>query len=116
MTPKVLYMYTGDAESVLMYTRSFSGVSFGFTVGVMSLIIFTIIAAYIATTVILVRKKNSLEMNLRNQKKKCKQQHAIYEELDYQSIKSPSPTIDTGENAAYSSAASGSTITKMPLH
>lgn len=77
----------------------------------MSLIIFAIISAYIATTVILIRIKSSLQRNLKNLKEKGKKRHAIYEELDYQSVKSSSPTINTEENAAYSSAAYESTIT-----
>ena len=95
-----------------MYTQSY-GLSFGLTVGVMSLIILAIITAYITTTVILIRIKRSLEANLRDLRENGKKQYALYEELDYQSIKSSSPTIDTGENAAYySSAASESTITR----
>ena len=80
--------------------------------GIMSLIIVGIITAYVATTVILIRIKSSLQANLKNLKEKGKEPHAIYKELDYQSIKSSSPNIDTGENAAYSSAAPKSTITK----
>ena len=110
----ILYTCTADSQSVsmYMYTQSFNGLSFGLVVGVMSLIILAIITAYIATTMILIRIKRSLQANLRDLKENSKKQYALYEELDYQSIKSSSPTIDTGENAAYSSAASESTITR----
>jgi hypothetical protein len=99
---------------VSISTRSYSGLSFGFTVGVMSLIIFAITTAYITTTVILIRIKRSLQENLTNLRANGKEQYALYEELDYrtESVKSSSPTIDTGENAAYSSAATESTITR----
>ncbi len=83
--------------------------------GVMNLIIFAITSAYITTTVILIRIKSSLQANLKNLRANSKEQYALYEELDYrtESVKSSSPTIDTGENAAYSSAASKSTtVTK----
>ena len=98
-------MYTGDSEPVSVYTQSSSGLAFGVTVGIMSLIIVGIITAYVANTVILIRIKSSLQANLNNLKEKGKELHAIYEELDYQSIKSSSPTIDMGENAAYSPSA-----------
>ena len=105
-------MYTGDSESVSVYTQPSSGLAFGVTVGIMSLIIVCIITAYVTTTVILIRIKTSLQANLKNLKEKGKEPHAIYEELEYQSIKSSLPTIDTGENAAYSPAAPKSTIIK----
>ena len=100
-----VFVYTGDSGAKFTNNESL----LGFSVGVMGLIIVIIIIAYIVTTVILIKLKRSLQASLNNLKAKGNEQRAIYEKLDYQSVKSVSPsTIDTGENAAYSSALSES--------
>ena len=67
----------------------------------MAIIIIT--ATFIAVTVILMRSKRALRVDLELLKTKVNEQ-PIYEELAHDSIKSSSPPIDTGENTAYVSA------------
>ena len=97
-----MYQHSGIGTSA-SNPFSVSGLLFGVTTGAMGMAIIIITATFIAVTVILMRSKRALRVDLELLKTKVNEQ-PIYEELAHDSIKSSSPPIDTGENTAYVSA------------
>ena len=72
--------------------------------GVMALLIIVIVTAFISVTVILIRSKRVLRVDLERLKTKTIEQPPIYEELDCvapTAKPASSPTIDIGQNTAY---------------
>ena len=73
--------------------------------GVMALLIIVIVTTFISVTVILIRSKRVLRVDLERLKTKTIEQPPIYEELDCvaptATKPASSPTIDIGQNTAY---------------
>ena len=79
--------------------------------GALAMIIIVITITFVAITAILVRSRKRLQVDLERLKAKTIEQPAIYEELEYvhmamapqKAASSPTNTIDTGQNTAYTS-------------
>ena len=86
---------------------------FGAAMGVLTVIIIVITITFVVITVILIRSRKRLQVDLERLKAKTIEQPAIYEELEYvhmamapqpqKPASSPTNTIDTGQNTAYTS-------------
>ena len=77
---------------------------YGATFGGMAVALIVITATSILVTVALARSRIVLREQLNILKAKANEQPVIYEEILQDSLKSSSPSINTGENTAYASA------------
>ena len=101
----------GTSVSTSKFKFMIGMLPFGAAMGAMTVIIIIIITVFILITVALVRSRRALLVDLERLKVKTIEQPAIYEELDYVHMISPSkpaassPTIsiNTGQNTAYQS-------------
>ena len=98
----ILYIHPGIGAPT-SNPFAINGLLIGVTTGVFGVTIILITATFITFTVIMIRSKRALRVDLEFLKTKLNEQ-PIYEELAHDSIKSSSPPIDTGENTAYVSA------------
>ena len=78
-------------------------IALGAVIGAMFIMIVIITSLFILMATILLKSKQALRVELNLLKAKMKEQPVIYEEIAQlqDSLKSSSPTIDIGENAAY---------------
>ena len=75
----------------------------GSILGTLCIVIVLITTAFVITLVVVIRSNRTLRKQLNVLKGKSNQQPAIYEEIPQrrESVKSSTPSIETGENTAY---------------
>ena len=81
-------------------------IALGAVIGAMLIVIIFITLLFTSMTMILLKSKQALRLELDLLQAKVKEQPVIYEEIAQlqDSLKSSSPPIDVGENTAYVSA------------